>query len=132
MVCPGDEVGLHHHPQPLLKAQGKLKLTPPQFNALMQVVEHWWEADREPYPAKDTIARRMNKSPRQVQRYLTQLEKAGMIERIARYSGTKTQINNAYSLKGLIKKLKALEPDFSKEREQKRLRSKKLETATGR
>jgi DNA-binding MarR family transcriptional regulator len=130
MVCPGHEVGLHYYPSLLLKAQGKLKLTPPQFNVLMQVVEHWWEAHREPYPAKDTIARRMNKSPRQVQRYLTQLENAGMIARIARYSGKKTQINNAYSLKGLIKKLKALEPEFSKEREQKRLRSKKLETAT--
>jgi predicted transcriptional regulator len=116
-------------PNLLLKAQGKLKITPMQFNVLVQVVEHWWEAERDPYPAKDTIARRMNKSPRQVQRYLTQLEDAGMIKRIARYSGKKAQINNAYSFDGLIKKLKALEPDFSKEAEQKRLRRKRLETA---
>jgi predicted transcriptional regulator len=116
-------------PNLLLKAQGKLKITPMQFNVLVQVVEHWWEAERDPYPAKDTIARRMNKSPRQVQRYLTQLEDAGMIKRIARYSGKKAQINNAYSFDGLIKKLKALEPEFSKEAEQKRLRRKKLETA---
>jgi len=116
-------------PNLLLRAQGKLKITPMQFNVLVQVIEHWWEAERDPYPAKDTIARRMNKSPRQVQRYLTQLEKAGMIKRIARYSGKKAQINNAYSFDGLIKKLKALEPEFSKEAEQKRLRRKKLETA---
>jgi predicted transcriptional regulator len=117
-------------PNLLLKAQGKLKITPMQFNVLVQVVEHWWEAERDPYPAKDTIARRMNKSPRQVQRYLTELEHAGMIRRIARYSGKNAQINNAYSFDGLIKKLKALEPEFSKEAEQKRLRRKKLETAT--
>jgi predicted transcriptional regulator len=104
-------------PNLLLKAQGKLKITPMQFNVLVQVVEHWWEAERDPYPAKDTIARRMNKSPRQVQRYLTELENAGMIRRIARYSGKKAQINNAYSFDGLIKKLKALEPEFTKEAE---------------
>jgi hypothetical protein len=116
-------------PNLLLRAQGKLKITPMQFNVLVQVIEHWWEAERDPYPAKDTIARRMSKSPRQVQRYLTQLEKGGMIKRIARYSGKKAQINNAYSFDGLVKKLKALEPEFSKEAEQKRLRKKKLETA---
>jgi predicted transcriptional regulator len=124
------KLGYTTFPNLLLKAQGKLKLSPAQFNVLVQVVEHWWEAERQPYPAKDTIARRMNKSPRQVQRYLTELEKAGMIRRISRYSGKKAQINNAYSLEGLIKKLKALEPEFSKEMEQKRLRRKKLETAT--
>jgi|SRR5690348_2768977 len=116
-------------PNLLLRAQGKLKIAPTQFNVLLQVIEHWWEAGRDPYPAKDTIARRMNKSPRQVQRYLTQLEKAGLIKRIARFSGKKAQINNAYSFDGLIKKLKAIEPEFSKEAEQKRLRKKKLETA---
>jgi len=116
-------------PNLLLKAQGKLKITPTQFNVLVQVLEHWWEAERDPYPAKDTIARRMNKSPRQVQRYLTQLERAGMIKRIPRFSGRKAQINNAYSFDGLIKKLRAVEPEFSKEAEQKRLRKKKLETA---
>jgi hypothetical protein len=116
-------------PNLMLRAQGKLKITPMQFNVLVQVIEHWWEAERDPFPAKDTIARRMNKSPRQVQRYLTQLEKAGLIKRIARYSGKKAQINNAYSFDGLIAKLKAVEPEFSKEVEQKRLRKKKLETA---
>jgi hypothetical protein len=71
----------------------------------------------------------MNKSPRQVQRYLTQLERTGLIKRIARFSGKKAQINNAYSFDGLIKKLKAIEPELTKEAEQKRLRKKKLETA---
>jgi hypothetical protein len=42
---------------------------PPQFNILVQLIGHWWDADKEPHPAKDTIARRMGKSPRQIQRY---------------------------------------------------------------
>src|SRR4051794_36666815 len=71
-------------PNLLLRAQGKLGITPEQLNVLMQLAEHWWEADKDPFPAKDTIARRMGKSPRQVQRYITQLEQAGFIKRIAR------------------------------------------------
>jgi hypothetical protein len=47
-----------------------------------------------------------------------------MIRRIARYAGRKAQINNAYSFDGLIKKLKAPEPEFSKDAEQKRLRKR--------
>jgi hypothetical protein len=38
-------------------------------------------------------------------------------------------MTNAYSFDGLIKKLKAIEPEFTRELEQKRIRRKKLETA---
>lgn len=118
-------------PNLLVRAQGKLKISPAQFNVLVQVIEHWWEADKNPYPAKDTIARRMGKSPRQVQRYLTELETAGLIKRIARYSGKNAQINNAYSFDGLIQKLQAIEPEFTKASDQKKIKAKKLESATG-
>jgi Helix-turn-helix domain len=116
-------------PNLLLRAQGKLKITAVQLNVLVQVIEHWWDADEYPFPGKDTIARRMNRSPRQVQRYLTQLEKKGLITRITRYKGKKAQTSNAYSLEGLVKKLKAVEPEFTRAKEQKRIKSKKLETA---
>jgi hypothetical protein len=116
-------------PNLLLRAQGKLKISPPQFNVLAQLCEHWWEADKYPFPAKDTIARRMGKSPRQVQRYITELEETGFIKRVERFNGRKSQVNNGYLFTGLIKKLKELEPEFSKEVELKKLRKKKLETA---
>jgi hypothetical protein len=116
-------------PNLLLRAQAKLGITPNQFNVLAQLAEHWWDADKFPYPAKETIARRMNKSPRQVQRYITELENAGLIRRIERFSGKKAQINDGYSFDGLIKKLKALEPEFTKAANLKKLKSKKLETA---
>ena len=46
-------------PNLLLRAQAKLGITPTQLNVLAQLAEHWWDSDKYPYPAKDTIARRM-------------------------------------------------------------------------
>src|SRR5690348_4079121 len=57
-------------PNLLLKAQARLGISPNHLNVLLHVLEHWWEADKHPWPAKGTIARRMGKSARQVQRYL--------------------------------------------------------------
>ena len=90
--------------------------------------QHWWEADKVPFPSKDTLARRMGKSPRQVQRYLTQLEEAGFISRIERFNGRKAQVSNGYALAGLVAKLVAIEPEFQKIAEQHRLRRKRAET----
>jgi len=117
-------------PSLLLKAQAKLKLNPIQMNVLIQIIEHWWEADKNPFPSKETIARRMNKSPRQIQRVLTTLEKPGHIKRIERFLGHKAQTSNAYSLDGLVKKLVALEPEFRKATEQNKIRRKKVEAGT--
>jgi hypothetical protein len=116
-------------PNLLLRAQGKLKITPMQLNVIVQLAEHWWEADKDPYPAKERIATRLGKSPRQIQRYLTQLEAKGFIRRVERFTGKKAQTSNAYSLNGLVKKLQAVEPEFTKLAEQTRLRRKKVETA---
>jgi DNA-binding transcriptional ArsR family regulator len=112
----------------LLRAQGRLGISPVQFNVLVHLVEHWWDADKDPYPAKDTIARRMGKSPRQIQRYLTELEEAGLVKRIERFLGHKAQTANGYSLDGLVAKLTAIEPEFRKAIEQRKLRQKKVET----
>lgn len=122
------KLGFTPLPNLLLRAQGKLKLSPVMLNVLVQLAEHWWEADKDPYPAKDRIAGRMGKSPRQVQRYITKLEKAGFVKRIERFSGRK-QTSNGYSLAGLVAKLKLLEPEFTKAKEMKKLKAKKLETA---
>jgi DNA-binding MarR family transcriptional regulator len=114
-------------PSLLLKAQAKLKLTPVQLNVLLHIVEPWWDADRLPWIAKDTIAQRMRKSPRSVQRAISQLEKAGHVKRIERFYGRKQQTANGYALDGLVQKLVALEPEFKKVKEQNRLRKKKVE-----
>lgn len=115
-------------PNLLLRAQARLGITPTELNVLAQLAEHWWEAERDPHPAKLTIAQRMKKTPRQIQRLITSLEKKGFIKRVTRYSGRR-QTNNGYSFEPLIEELKALEPEFSKEIAQKRLRKRKLEAA---
>jgi hypothetical protein len=125
------KLGFTPLPSLLLRAQARLGLNPEQLNVLLQIVEHWWEADKLPFPSKDTLARRMGKSARQVQRYLTQLEAGGFISRIERFNGRKAQVSNSYDLRGLVAKLVAIEPEFQKIAEQHRLRRKKVETASG-
>ena len=116
-------------PNLLLRGQAKMKLSPVHFNIVAQLLLHWWDADTYPFLSKETIATRIGKSPRQVQRYLTQLEKKGYLKRLPRYLGKKAQTSNAYSLDGLVAKLKTIEPEFTKAAEQAKLKQKKLEAA---
>ena len=115
-------------PNLLLQAQGRLNISHAQFNILVQLIGHWWDADKEPHPAKNTIARRLGLSPRQVQRYLTELEEAKLIKRIERFKGHKAQTTNGDALDWLVAKLKEIEPEFRKALEQRKLRQKKVET----
>jgi predicted transcriptional regulator len=115
-------------PNLLIQAQGKLEVGHAEFNILVQLISHWWEADKNPHPAKETIARRMGISGRQVQRYLTRLERAGLIERIERFAGHKAQLSNAYSLNGLVHKLAEIEPEFKKAAEKRKIWQRKVES----
>jgi len=126
---PVVRLGYTQLPSLLLKAQAKLKLTSAELNVLLHIIEPWWDADRLPWIAKDTIAARMRKQPRHIQRVITRLEKGGFIRRISRYYGKKHQTANGYSLDGLVKKLVAFEPEFRKAKEQNKLRKKKVEAA---
>lgn len=114
-------------PSMLFWAQARLKLTPDEFNVVLQLAAHWWDANEDPRPAKDTIAERMGKDPRTIQRYLTQLERKGLARRIPRYQPGRGQGANAYSLVGLVKRLEELEPEFRKVIEQNRIRRQRVE-----
>jgi predicted transcriptional regulator len=115
-------------PSMLFWAQARLKLSPAQFNVVLQIAAHWWDANEDPWPSKETIAQRMGKDPRTVQRYVAQLEKRGLVERRARFRpGRGGQAPNGYSLKGLVAKLEALEPEFRKMVEQNRNRRQRVE-----
>lgn len=114
-------------PTMLFWAQARLKLTPDEFNVVLQLASYWWDANEDPRPAKDTIAARMGKSPRTVQRYLTKLESKKLISRIARFRPGRGQGPNAYSLEGLVTRLTELEPEFRKVTEQNRIRRQRVE-----
>ena len=105
-------------PSLLLRAHRRLHLNPTQLAVLIQIVDHWWEAGRKPYPSKKELSQRLGIGERQVQRYLTDLEEEGLIKRVPRYAAHKGRMSNMYDLQGLVDKLIELEPDFREAREQ--------------
>lgn len=115
-------------PTLLMWGQAKLGLKADEFNVLLQLISHRWHADTDPRPAKETIATRMGRSPRTIQRYLTKLEDMGLITRVTRFKANKGQDTNGYNLDGLVKKLDALAPEFKKVADLNKRRRAKVET----
>ena len=99
-------------PSLLLRAQRRLGLSPTQLAILMQLCDFWWDSERKPYPSKATLAERLDLSPRQVQRHVADLETAGLVERMQRWSPAGGKTTNSYDLGGLVKRLRELEPEF--------------------
>lgn len=121
------ERGFSSVPSILLWGQAKLGLTPEELNVLLQLVSHWWSEGNDPHPSKETIARRMGKNARTIQRHLTSLETKGFIRREARFKLHKGQDTNAYDLSGLVAKLLVVAPEFQKAAEQNKRRRAKVE-----
>lgn len=123
---PVMDVGFCITPSLLMKAQARLGLNPVQFNIVMQLLDQWWSADRLPWPSKGLLADRMKMSERQIQRQIAEMEGAGLVRRIARTSPGKGKTSNGYDLSGLVAKLKQLEPEFTKAKQEAKARSKSL------
>jgi len=71
--------GFTQIPNALIERQAALGLDSVDFNILVQLLAHWWEPDRYPYPSKARLAERVRLSERQVQRRITALEREGVI-----------------------------------------------------
>jgi predicted transcriptional regulator len=119
-------------PALLIRAQHRLGLSPEHFNTLLQLIYHWWEAGNNPHPAKALIASRMDKSEKQVQRYLKALENAGFIRRIERYHTNKGQTSNEYDLSGLAAKLALIAAEEEKVTTENKQRQTNVERRTNR
>lgn len=104
-------------PSILIEGQHKLGLNSQQATILMHLISYWWEKDKQPHPAMQTIANRMDISKRQLQRYMTELENTGFIKRISRENENKGKLTNEFDLSGLVKKLQEIAPDFKSARE---------------
>ncbi len=100
-------------PSLLFRAQRKLNITALQMAVLLQLLEHWWEAERAPYPSKETIAHRLDMSARQVQRHIAALEAAGYVQRRERKAVNRGQLSNFYEFHGLVAALKRIEPEIA-------------------
>lgn len=111
------EQGFCMIPSLLLRAQRRLHLNPSQLAVLLQIIDHWWDAARKPYPSKKELASRLGIGERQVQRYITELENEGLLRRLERYADNGGRQTNMYDLQGLVDKLAAIEPEFREARE---------------
>lgn len=74
------QAGFTQVPNALIERQTALGLDSVDFNILVQLLAHWWEPDRFPYPSKARLAERVGLSRRQVQRRISRLERDGLIE----------------------------------------------------
>lgn len=106
------DLGFTILPSLIFRAQARLGLNATQLALLLHLADYWWHEERYPYPSKAALAERLSLSPRQVQRYLTELEDAKLIKRVERYGGHKGRLTNQYDLSGLVNRLKSLEPEF--------------------
>ncbi|EFB3694881.1 helix-turn-helix domain-containing protein [Klebsiella pneumoniae] len=104
-------------PSLLLRCQQRLGLNPSQLAVLLQLADFWWEAGRKPYPSKQTLSDRLGLSTRQIQRYMAELEQAGLLVRIVRSADDNGKLSNEYDLSGLVKKLRELAPEVLKAKE---------------
>ncbi len=108
------DLGFSIVPSLLLRAQARLELNPTQLAVLLHLADYWWDVERKPYPSKQRLADRLKLGPRQVQRYIAELEAVGLVQRIERRAPHKGKISNEYDLTGLVKKLADLAPEFRK------------------
>ncbi|MFN3460471.1 MAG: helix-turn-helix domain-containing protein [Oceanibaculum sp.] len=111
-------------PSLLLRAQARLKLSPAQLAVLMHLADYWWDVNRKPYPSKKTLGERLNLGPRQVQRYMAELEAMGFIRRVERTNSHGGKLSNEYDLTGLVRRLAELEPEFREVEEEVKSRRK--------
>ena len=119
-------------PSLLLRAQQRLGLNPTQLAVLLQLIDHWWDAERKPFPSKARLSERLGLSERQVQRYLAELEQAGLIRREQRYAKHRGKLSNLFDLSGLVEKLKELEPEFRQVEEENAERRQEVARPRGR
>jgi hypothetical protein len=104
------EQGFCMIPSLLLRAQQRLHLSPSQLAVLLQIIDHWWDAARKPYPSKKELSSRLGISERQ----------EGLLRREERYGEHGGRQTNMYDLQGLVEKLAEIEPEFREAREQAR------------
>lgn len=105
-------------PAILLRGQQRLGLNPTQMMVLIHLADYWWEKGKNPYPCMNTISERMGISRRQLQRYMGELEQAGLLQRIPRKAQHKGKLSNEFDLSGLVERLKKLAPEFRVANEQ--------------
>jgi DNA-binding transcriptional regulator YhcF (GntR family) len=107
-------------PSILIQAQVRLGLNPVKMNIIVQLLDYWREPTRRPFPSKRELAERIDVTEKTIQNNIRALEKAGLVQRIARYTRHRDPDSNVYNLDGLIKRVQdEIEPAFDEHRKKK-------------
>ena len=106
-------------PNILVRAQSRLGLNPVQFNILAQLLSYWIEPNRPPFPPKRDLVQRMGITEQTLQKHIRELETRGFLQREQQLTAAGDYGSNIYHLDGLVKKLRALAPDFDEERDER-------------
>jgi hypothetical protein len=113
-------------PSLLFRAQARLKLNPAHLAIVMHLADYWWAAERKPHPSKKTLGARLGLSPRQVQRYVADLEAMKLVERVERTAPSRGRKSNHFDLSGLVARLRDLAPEFRQVAEQARAEKRRV------
>lgn len=116
-------------PSTILERQAALGLDPVDMNIILQLASYWWVAENPPFPAISTIAKRIGKSVSTVQRRISLLKEAGLIEIEHRFVDDHGgQTTSFYRFAGLINASTEFAKEALDEREmQKRQKSQRLQ-----
>jgi DNA-binding transcriptional ArsR family regulator len=110
-------------PNILFYYTARLGISPAQQALLFQLLSRWWTGDGTPAISKARLAEGLGISERQVQRHLSALKKAGLIE--ARFPNRPGRHPNEYTFHGLVTKLQKISAEYgNNKRQQKHQRDK--------
>ncbi|MCX2543095.1 helix-turn-helix domain-containing protein [Pseudomonas sp. Z5-35] len=69
---------------------------------ILHLAGYWWQAGNDPYPTKETLAKKIGVTARTIQRSIAELEEMKFITRHARKSKLGGNLANRYSFDGII------------------------------
>ncbi|MDB5396674.1 MAG: hypothetical protein JWM91_4180 [Rhodospirillales bacterium] len=115
-------------PSILIRAQSRLGINTTQMNIILQLLDYWIEPTRKPFPTKRDIANRIGVADKTVQINIRALEMAGLISREMRKTAAGDWNSNIYHLDQLIERVRKLEPEFQREKEERERLRRNLET----
>ena len=111
-------------PNVVLDKQAALGLEPMDVNIILQIAKYWWSPESPPFPSVGTLAEAIGVDARTVQKHITKMVDAGLLERHERFYSQGGQRSNAYTFKGLIARCTPFSEEIVTERKRKKARDK--------
>ncbi len=130
----GDKVISHGYtavPNVMIRSQHRLGVNQTQMMILIQLLSYWFDKERVPFPSKKELADRLGLRPKTIQDNMKALETAGFVRREQIKTSYGDWGSNRYHLDGLVKRIKALEPDYEAEKEARKQAREAVELPKG-